>query len=47
MIILYESSGELQYINIFNHKYIEINDKYYKISGTPKLSELYDMIVTD
>lgn len=43
----YGDDNKYHYINILNSKYIQINDRHYKIIGTPNLSKLYDIIILD
>lgn len=44
---LYCGNNEIQRINILNSKYIQINQKNYKVIGKSNLSKIYEIIILD
>lgn len=46
-LTFYGEDNKYHYIDILNSKYIRINNRYYKIIGTPDLSRVYDIIILD
>lgn len=46
-LIFYGEDNKYHYIDILNSEYIRINNRYYKIVGTPDLSRVYDIIILD
>ena len=46
-LTFFGDNNKYHYINIWNSKYIEINNTLYKIIGTPNLSRIYDIIILD
>lgn len=46
-LTLYGEDNKYNYIDILNSKYIRINNRDYKIVGTPDLSRVYEIIILD
>ena len=46
-LTFFREDNKYHYINIWNSKYMQINNTLYKITGKPNLSRIYDIIILD